>query len=361
MIEIKYASNSVADKFELSINDKDTQIITATGQLLSDADLPIGINVLKLRLLSDSQVSVNEVNVGGVGLREWLYLSWSQDSQGNKFQCTNLSQGQEIYIPFANPMSLWIDLVISKISCHDMRQDIHQTHNLYFGGRKSLDNKFPALVKEFFANEFNFVVVDKLSTDLRVIPFLKLNITRESVANLANSSKQLFESGAVSYAVKSSLNEDKYLLRDDPDWIPRSRSRMKIINFQSRPEVLINQTVLPDFYQLVNQLGINDIYSAQINFIEAGGYTPPHRDYEVRDDGYPLEADGCCQVYIPLLSEETGNFLKIAGVGIFNVGQQSLVINNNYYTHAVVNSSDQLRSVLIIRCNFNSNRHLIQL
>jgi len=360
MIEIKYTSNSPVDKFELSINDNDTQTITATGQLLSNCELPTGVNVLKLRLLSTEKVDVNEVNFNGVGLREWLYLSWAQDSQGNKFQCTSLTQGQEIYIPFANPMSLWIDLVISKISCHDMCQDIHQTHNLYFGSRKILDNKFPALVREFFANEFDFVVVDKLSTDLKAVPFLKLNIDRESVANLATSSKRLFESGEVSYAVKNSLNEDKYLLRDDPDWIPESRSRMKIINFQSQPEVLIDQSVLPEFYQLINQLGIKDIYSAQINFIESGGYTPPHRDYEVRDDGYPLGADGCCQVYIPLLSEETGNFLKIAGVDIFNIGQQSLVINNNYYTHAVVNSSNQLRSVLIIRCNFNSNWHLVQ-
>jgi hypothetical protein len=134
---------------------------------------------------------------------------------------------------------------------------------------------------------------------------------------------------------------------------------MKIIEYSNNsPTMLIGPDLLPEFYQLVDYLKIQNIYSAQINFIEPGSYAPPHRDYEVRDNGYPEDADGCCQVYIPLVSD-ANNYLKIGGVGVFEIGTKSLVINNNYYTHAVVNASQNTRSVLVIRCNFNKNWHLV--
>jgi len=360
MIEIKYVSYSSNDQFRLTINNKTIAVNGTNGLLISNIDFPVGVNVLELELLTNSEITVTDVNINGVGLREWLYLSWSVDSTGKKFQHTKLKQYQKIYIPFANPMSLWFDLVLSKLSCHDMSRDVHQTHNFYFGDRKILDNTFPALVREFFSNEFDFNVIEKSSTDLKSIPFLELEIDKSFLVSLAHSSKILFESGNVNYAIKNSLEEDKYLLKDDPSWVQKSRSRMKIIKFQKQPIELIGRDLLPDFYQLIDLLDIKDIYSAQINFIEPGSYTPPHRDYEVRDSGYPAAADGCCQIYIPLSSDPAGNFLKIAGVGIFNIGQKSLVINNNYYTHAVINASDQLRSVLIIRCNFNNNWHLVK-
>lgn len=43
--------------------------------------------------------------------------------------------------------------------------------------------------------------------------------------------------------------------------------------------------------------------------------------------------------------------MKIEGAGVLQIYNQPLVINNNHYTHAVVNQSDHYRYILAIRCD----------
>lgn len=358
MIEVFYTGckNATVDFF---VGNTHETVSSSSGVLTCTIPMNVGVHVLKLCLVSKEKIVVENVKVNGTGLREWLYLAWASRPDSSRYQCTELnSAGQCIYIPFATPMSHWIDLVLSKLSYHDMASDIHQTHDLYFSDQITLGQEFPPLVQDFFNNEFEFTVIEKSSKDLVKIPYVELTVDGKQTRSLASASLKLFESGQADHAVKKSLIEDKYLSVDDPAWQPESRSRMKIIDYTNGAStVLIDQIMLPEFYDLVSQLKIQNIYSAQINFLAPGAYTPPHRDYEVRDMGYPADADGCCQIYIPLISSEK-NYLKISGVGLFEVGSKSLAINNNYYTHAVVNASDTVRSVLIIRCNFANNWHL---
>jgi len=59
---------------------------------------------------------------------------------------------------------------------------------------------------------------------------------------------------------------------------------------------------------------------------------------------------GCTQLYVPL-AWPAGNFIKIAGAGILPMDEETLVINNDTFTHSVINASTQTRYALGLRVN----------
>ena len=52
MIEINYSGHAHCDTFELSVNGGDPETHQGNGKLHSNIELPTGINVLKLRMVS---------------------------------------------------------------------------------------------------------------------------------------------------------------------------------------------------------------------------------------------------------------------------------------------------------------------
>ena len=108
----------------------------------------------------------------------------------------------------------------------------------------------------------------------------------------------------------------------------------------------------PAVTALLDSLALDQWY-AFIGVLPPGGFIYPHRDFDTakqNNDSYQ-EYKGCTQLYIPVYWPKD-NYIKFADAGILNFESgQSVVINSDYYSHCLVNNSDQNRIVIGVRCH----------
>jgi hypothetical protein len=112
--------------------------------------------------------------------------------------------------------------------------------------------------------------------------------------------------------------------------------------------------VFPQVNALIDSLNLDYWYSF-IGLLPPGGFIYPHRDYDTfkqtAEEYFPYQ--GCTQLYIPI-DWPHNNWIKFAGAGVLAPDSgQAVVINNDAYTHCLVNDSDQPRLVVGIRCHKN--------
>ena len=104
-----------------------------------------------------------------------------------------------------------------------------------------------------------------------------------------------------------------------------------------------------ELFEVLDTLNIQDMYLCDIAFLKPGAYIAPHRD---------RDKNGHREFFIPLHSPP-GNYIKFAGVESWDIKQRSCMLNIVDFTHCVVNTSNQVRSVMLIRCDVTKNTHLV--
>mgnify|MGYP003349575654 CR=1 FL=1 len=93
-----------------------------------------------------------------------------------------------------------------------------------------------------------------------------------------------------------------------------------------------------------------DIFYCFLGVLSPNNFIYPHTD-DHEQNNYNKDFlcyKGCTQLYIPLKWPK-GSSLKFGNVGELPFEKGPLVINNDYFTHAGINPSDEYRYVLAIR------------
>lgn len=341
----------------------DNKEVTIINQLHARINLPAksGIRTLTLQLITPGRIEVADVVINNSSVRHLLYLSWTNDNDCYFQPCTALWETNQIWnLPFGTPISWWIDCVLSKIPQHLFGSDLTQHWDIWYPDRIELPAHFPPVVRDFFATDFSFTARQHTATHRMGLPVQELAIDTRSLTDIAEKAQDLFSSGKFDFVTTQNFAQDQYNQRDDPNWISSQWKICKLLKWNTdtcAAEPTMPTSLFPEFFSWISQF--SHVHHAQINFLMPGGYIAPHRDFGENDAGPNPAPPGCNQCYIPL-QWEPGSYLKLAGVGILDVGQRAWVINNAEFTHSVVNNSQTIRSVLIIRADMQYNKHLLK-
>lgn len=339
----------------------DGATIGTCDQLHTSLTVPsgTGIRMLTVEMLEPGRVEIVDVKINGSSVRHLLYLSWTSDVVQKWQPCTALwEQNQTWHLPFGTPVSWWIDCVLEKIPQHMMGQDLSQYWDIMYPKRINLPSTFPPVVRDFFAKDFSFTAVAK-NSDPVDRPWRELAIDPAEVTAIANQSMTLWKQGQFDSVIKREFDQDQYNRVDDPAWTAGRWEICKLLKWNSQThmaEPAIDTDLLPEFFDWIKKF--THVHHAQINFLQPNSYIAPHRDFGPGDLLPDAPPRGCTQCYIPL-QWQPGSYLKLAGAGILDTSR-AWAINNADFTHSVVNTSNTVRSVLIVRADMQHNQHLLK-
>lgn len=323
---------------------------TATDRLLTVSGQHAGfLHVLQVVNRTQTKFGIVRVIIDDCDLRKLLYLSYVEDQQGQRRQpATELAgPGQRWVLPFACPVSGWLETVGRKLPNNVFGQDLLSRSCIYYPQSQILDQqKFPKMICDFYRHNFDFSIVDRDETDPCKIPFMRYNKPMNSL--LLDQARQqiqdlmpmIFEQG-VDYTQYSS-NIEEY-----------NKSFWRVVWLKQNHRYGTDMAAQFDkVLNLIDSLGL-DTWHVFIGVLPPGGFIYPHKDHDTHkatSEKYKFY-QGCTALYIPMVWPEK-NYIKFAGVGTLPIQQdQPMVINNDFFTHCVVNDSEENRVVIGVRAH----------
>jgi hypothetical protein len=220
--------------------------------------------------------------------------------------------------------------------------------HFYYPNSIGLDkNISPQMLRDFFEYNFDFTIVDKSKLDVTRIPYMRYQkeIPNQLLTDIHNEL----------------LTNIEILLKGDPDIGPLDDDRKEFPHMEPAHEwrriwvykhgvklPAINN--FPSMQKLIDWINLGCL-QAFVTVLPPGGFIYPHIDTHNLNNQDYKDYLGCTQLYIPL-SGSANNFIKLAGAGIVALqDREPIVINNDHFTHAVVNAGNQPRYLVGLRCH----------
>jgi hypothetical protein len=323
------------------------------NNIVVTSDIPLGFHMLNFKLINpsdDINVRINSGSLDDVDLRHTIYMMFALDSNKNRFQTTILThRDNELYLPFANPISWWLSSCAEKIPSRLFSSRLYDELAVYYPESINISDKFPKLMRDFFSTNIDFHTHPKHLLD---------NPYCNSQVPYATLDKKIdFDEAALFNELMSQLDYLKETSR-----IPAQQSYNKTTSpgrwlanhliishpdeYSLETKFSIDKTRVPLLYSLIDQLNLDVIVHSFLGILGPGEYAAPHiDDYETHKwivDQY----GGCSQLYIPI-NFKKGNLFKFNKIGLLPV-DKPLLINNHNYSHALINDSDEYRFGLAI-------------
>ncbi len=343
-IFIKTAGQLQPGDLYAKLDDREVEITLSSDGIFIYADNVFGLHKLSLIAVKSVRVEILQCFVNGCSLRKLLYLSWMENSQHEKFQPGTIiwEAGQSWHLPFGSPVSYWIELVESKFPNRVLGGNLYDDYFIYYPDNMILDSsRFPNTVTDFFLHNFNFTVVPKQTVTVEQIPYMQYKkIVPQELLELTGQEvvKNVDHNTNESYTQRTqNLQEfgNNFNSNWSVTWLYKQGKKLPLIDDYPHVQALI------DFLDL-------DCWSVFIGKLSPGDFIYPHVDDLNKSKPEYLDYQGCTQLYIPLIWP-AGNFIKIASVGILPMENGLMVINNDTFTHSVVNTGNQPRYALGLR------------
>ena len=345
-ISIKTADTISKENLELFINNTPVEFTVDYQHIEILWPKKFGIHQLKLTSNSSKKINIEQVSIDHCDLRKLLHLSWTIDNFDNRLQpSTELCEGQHWILPFGYPVSHWLVLNSNKFRNNMYGQNLVEKYWHWYPESIELPNSFPQTIRDFFQYNFDYTTVDKTCYTSADIPYMKYPgeiskvLLDQSIEEITQHMDIMTQEGN-NYGTFAG-NQQEYKIHNDEAWkilwLLKSDGSKKFVN------------EFPSIWKLVESLKV-DFISVFIGTLPPGGLIYPHvDDVNLTNPDYK-NYNGCTQIYIPLKWPK-GNYIKLANAGVLDLVDGPMVINTQYFAHAVVNNSDEYRHVLGIRTN----------
>jgi|LakMenEpi03Aug12_release.lakeMendotaPanAssembly.Ray.scaffolds.fasta_scaffold146512_3 hypothetical protein len=351
MVKIEVPITASSDvELQLFINDDPIEFSIIDGKITAYADF-IGLAMLKIKLLNASTIKFDNVFVNDVGVRQCLFLSWVEKDNSKIQPCTELWEKDLIWrMPISNPLSLLLSIASEKFKTGELGTNLFEKYDIHFPESIKIDDQHPTVVKDFFKYNFNFYAEKKIDPSQlyshTTVPFFFLNFNYDPAAiykELVDNHDYLVDQEFIKPLQldynKSDLKDNfnsKLNWRTVYPYIP-DLGRKKAID-----EFVLDKDRFSHLFKFYKSLPAKYIYHSYVSIMPPYSFIAPHVD--LRKD---LDLHGCTQLYFALNHDPKDHFFKLNSVGLVPVFNDRLVcINNQRYTHAVVNQSPNWRYVI---------------
>jgi hypothetical protein len=345
MIElILNSADSKFSKILLSIDNIPVSYVITDYKIVIDESIELGIHTLRLQLTdNESRIDIKDVKINGTSLKQALFFSFIEQNENRAQPATCIWDTSQIWVlPFMNPVSHWIGLLGEKLRKDALGTDLSLDYNIYIPESINMSNRFPRDIVDFFKFDFDCTILHKDDINIKSLPYEKYS----GKLDLTGIYEEIYSKlDLIRSTVSKTQGQYVYSIQDDEmfdfdnSWFTTTICRA---DGGIKKYTVADSTVLPLTYNLVNSLNV-DYYSITISVSPPGTYAYTHIDKKHTDADEKFK--GCTQLYIPL------NYPANAAIKFRNVGtlpQIPVVMNPQYYSHAVFNDSNETRIVLSV-------------
>lgn len=333
---------------EICLNKKPIQFEICDNKITSELDFS-GLAMLTIKLLTPGKVNFQNVYLDNVNIRQFLFLSWGELNSERIQPCTDLWEvGQTWVLPISNPLSLLISIAGEKFKNGELGTNLFEKYDIRYPESINVDSSYPKLVQDFYKYNFDFYVHKKIDKGALYannnVPYYVLNFKFDAKAlyQELNSNYEYLINEEVIKPFQFGYNQDdlgtnfdsKLNWRTVYPYIPKKDQTNSLYDFA------LDKNRLPLLFNFYQQLPTNTIYHSFISIMPPHSFIAPHID--VRKPSLP---QGCAQLYFAL-NPSPDHFFKINSVGLVPLIDQIVVVNNQNFTHAVVNQSSEPRYVI---------------
>jgi hypothetical protein len=364
ILEIFYQARSEIsiDDFVVSVDNQTVDYQIHQDRLTLAVALGPGVHVLKIASCTSKRVNFSEVQLDRASVRHLLYLSYLQNSDTVIQPCTELWDTHQTWVlPFGNPMSFWIECALDRLPQDVYGKDLQQLYNIWYPTAKiDLPPAFSTAVRDFFKYNFGFTARSKVQDSLRTWPCVPLNLDLTNTHLVVDEFRSLRSTFDQENKISKNQKQNQYNALESELWSPDRWHFTSFYRYNEQTKQYyypVDPALVPVLWDQIQKWDIRDFVRVNIICLEPGGYASPHKDADVISESGNSNYEGCCQFYIPL-DFPNNNYIKLAGAGIVDTTRAN-AINITDFTHSAVNNSDQTRYVMIIRCNIESNLHLV--
>ena len=341
-LEIPFTAEDNFD-LQLLINNKPIDFDIIDNTIIANLDF-FGLAMLTVKSLSPAKIQIKNVFIDKVSVRQFLFLSWAE-KDGEKIQpCTELwEEGLAWHIPVSNPMSLLISIANEKFETWELGGNLFEKYDIYYPESVEIDNSWPLLVKDFFKYNFDFYARKKIGKDElygnSIIPYFQFDFEfdRDALCNELKENYQYLITNEFlkPYQYEYNQIDSKDNFNSDLNWRTIYTYAPKKSN--SIDDFTLDKNKLPILFDFYKNLPVKNIYVSFVGILPPGGYIAPHIDHRAG-----ILPHGCTQLYFTL-NPTDDHYFKINGVGLLPLKNNPTVINNQNYTHTVINQSSEMR------------------
>lgn len=345
-IFIETTGNITPTDIRIELNSQPVEFTVSDNGIFIHADCVFGLHKLSLTSLNPVKLEILQVFINECSLRKLLYLGWIENSDHEKFQPGTViwEAGQTWHLPFGYPVSHWLELAEAKFPNGVLGTNLYEKYWIYYPDSMIVDSEqFPKIITDFFLHNFNYTVVPKETATAEQIPYMWYKNTipqdllalagQEVVNNIDNTTSEVY--------TQRLANQKEFGDKFNSNW-----SVTWLYKYGEKLSLADNY---PHVQSIIDLLGL-DCWSVFIGKLSPGDFIYPHIDDMNKSKPEYVDYQGCTQLYVPLVWPE-GSFIKFAGVGILPMEQELMVINNDTFTHCVVNTGNQPRYALGLRVN----------
>jgi len=349
MIEIVFnPSSSEFSNLSISLDKQSLDYSIVENKIVLADPIDLGMHILRLQLLdNNSKVDIADVIINGSSLRQTLFFGFVEEDSTRTQPATCVwKTTQEWVLPFMNPVSHWIGLLGEKLRKDALGTDLSRDYRIYIPESCSLDDKFPPAITDFFKFNFDCVILHKDEVSVQNLPY---ELCTEEI-NIDGVYDEIYRNiDLIRSKLPIGTGQNFYNQKDDKNfdyggcWFTVTICR---IRDENKNYHIADPDMLPLTYALVDSLNL-DYDAITVSVSPPGTYAYTHIDK--RAVGSDEKFIGCKQLYIPLNYPE-GAAIKFKNVGV--LPQVPTIMNPQYYSHAVVNDSNETRIVLSIIYNY---------
>ena len=347
-VEILVSPTSELD-IQVLLNHNPVKFDIVDNKITADLDF-FGLAMLSIKSLSTSKINIENLFIDKVSIRQFLFLSWVEKDNQKIQPCTELwEQDLTWHVPISNPLSLLISIAGEKFKNGELGTNLFDKYDIRYPESINVDSGYPKLVQDFYKYNFDFYVHKKIDKDALYannnVPYYVLNFKFDARAlyQELNSNYEYLINEEVIKPFQFGYNQDdlgtnfdsKLNWRTVYPYIPKKDQTNSLDDFA------LDKNRLPLLFDLYQQLPTNTIYHSFISIMPPHSFIAPHID--VRKPSLP---QGCAQLYFALNPSPDEHFFKINSVGLVPLIDQIVVVNNQNFTHAVVNQSSEPRYVI---------------
>ena len=347
MIEI--ILNPDSSKFSnilLSIDNIPATYIVNENKIVIDQSIELGLHILRLQLSdNNSRIDIKDVTINGASLRQTLFFSFIEQGQDRRQPATCIWDISQVWVlPFLNPVSHWIGLLGEKLRKDALGTDLSLDYKIYIPESNQVADKYPPGIIDFFKINFGCTIIHKDDVNNKNLPYEKYT----GELNTSGVYDEIYRNLNLVRAVVPKT-QGSYNPRDDKDFDPNNgwftATACRVIN--GIKEYNVDPTILPLTYAFVQSLNIEyDTIIISVSPPRTYAYTHIDKRADTADEKF----DGCTKLYIPL-NHPKGSMVKFRNVGL--LPNSPSIMNSHYYSHAVINDSDETRIVLAVIHNKN--------
>jgi Aspartyl/Asparaginyl beta-hydroxylase len=340
-ITVEAVDEILSDDVEIQIDNQHCDFtIDKNKIIICNTGLKDGVHLLAIKQKSSNFLKISDVKINSCSVRDLLYLGYLivDDTilqPATEFFCP----GASWYLPFGNPISFWQSYAVKKIPPGNLGNNLFEQYKLFFPVPKNIPEYFPAVIKDFFLQDFDFTIIKK--TDKLNYPITDINLLFDNREDIYHCVAQ-FDDHEIFRSLKQVGIANGENRLDDSQWVNSNWTLWNLFDYQTGWNITTDD--FPALFEFIEKNQITEIASVSISSLAANSYIYPHIDAK-----YQEKFSGACQLYLPL-NFKKGNFFKLGGAGTFEIDQQVKAFNVSRYAHSIINTTNSDRIALIIRC-----------